>query len=82
MDFPKYIILGACDPLSAHKALQVEREIGLFLPCNVVVYENNGGKIFVSAIRPVAAMGMIDNSRLHEIARDVEDRLEKIISNL
>ena len=80
--FPKYTILGACDPVFAHKALQAEQEIGLFLPCNVIVYEDGAGKVFVSAIRPTAAMKMIDNAQLQEISVVVEERLEKIINNL
>ena len=81
VDFRKYIILGACNPGFAHKALQAEENIGLMLPCNVCVYEA-GGKTVVSAIKPSAAMGMIHNPALADIAAQVEAALEKVISGL
>src|SRR3989338_3086661 len=63
VDFDRYVILGACNPSFAYKALQAEKGIGLFLPCNVIVYEDNGD-VFVSAMLPSAAMSMIKNKRL------------------
>jgi len=82
-DFRNYIILGACNPPYALKALNLETEIGLFLPCNVIVYEADGGAgSVVSAIDPLAAMGMIDNPALVELAREVRDRLETVIASL
>ncbi len=78
VDYDNYIILGACNPPFAYQALQAEKEIGLFLPCNVIVYEEKGGT-FVSAILPSEAMGMIDNPPLMEIARQVEEKLKKAI---
>ncbi len=81
VDFEDYIILGACNPVFAHKALLAEREIGLLLPCNVIVYKDND-KVFVSAIVPSVAMSMVDNDALPEIASQVEDKLKKVIENL
>jgi uncharacterized protein (DUF302 family) len=81
VDYDNYIILGACNPPNAYKALQVEKEIGLLLPCNVLVYED-GGKVFVSAILPKTSMGFIDNPKLLPIAEAVESKLKKIIDNL
>jgi len=81
IDFHKYIILGACDAASAHKALMVEEDIGLMLPCNVVVYETDG-KARVAVIRPTVAMQMIDNPDLRRIAKDVERRLKHVIDSL
>jgi uncharacterized protein (DUF302 family) len=81
VDFEKYTILGACDPASAHKALMAEENIGLMLPCNVVVYESDG-KAIVAAIRPTVAMQMIDNPDLRRIAKDVERRLKHVIDSL
>ncbi len=78
VDFDKYIILGACNPPFAHKALITEREIGLLLPCNVIVYEQQGD-VFVSAIVPSIAMGMIENETLRDIANEVEEKLKKVI---
>ncbi|MFQ6093337.1 MAG: DUF302 domain-containing protein [bacterium] len=82
VDFRKYIILGACNPPFAYQSLQAEREIGLLLPCNVIVYEDDSGKTVVSAIDPVAAMSMIDNPKLREIATQVADKLKKVVDSL
>lgn len=81
VDFDKYIILGACNPAFAYKALQTERDIGLLLPCNVIVYEQDG-KTFVSAILPTIGMGMVENSSLKEIAVEVESKLKKVIDSV
>ena len=77
LDFKKYIILGACNPSSAHKAIQTEENIGLLLPCNVVVYEKDG-KTAIAIIKPAAAMQMIENVNLHEIAEDIEQKLKNV----
>ena len=81
VDFDKYLILGACNPPFAYKALQAEEDIGLMLPCNVIVHEK-GGKTKVSAILPTAVMGMIRNDRLLGIAQDVEKKLKKVVDAL
>ena len=81
IDFDKYTILGACNPPFANRALIAEREIGLLMPCNVIVYEHEG-KTFVSAVRPTAAMGMIDNPQLKAIAAEVEEKLKKVVDKL
>jgi uncharacterized protein (DUF302 family) len=77
----KYIILGACNPSLAYEALQTEQEIGLLLPCNVIVYEKEG-KISISAIKPSVAMQMVDNEKLGKIALQVEEKLKKVIDNI
>ena len=76
IDFRKYIILGACNPSNAHKAILAEENIGLMLPCNVIVYEK-GSKTVLSVIRPTVAMQMIDNAELQKIAEAVEGQLKK-----
>lgn len=81
VDYDNYIILGACNPPFAYKALQVEKDIGLLLPCNVIVYEDKG-KTFVSAILPTAAMGLVENSSLADIAKTVEEKLKKVVDNI
>jgi len=81
LDYDNYMILGACNPSFAHKALQTDKEIGLLLPCNVIVYENNGS-VIVSAIVPTVAMGIADISKLNEIARQVEEKLKKVVNNI
>ncbi len=81
VDFRKYVILGACNPPLAHKALSTELEIGLLLPCNVIVYEEGDGAV-VAAIDPVAAMGVVGNPELESIAEQVNARLKRVISCL
>jgi uncharacterized protein (DUF302 family) len=81
IEYPNYIILGACNPQSAYKVLQEEKEIGLLLPCNVIVYEEKG-IITVSAIRPTVAMEMIEKQNVAIIAQEVESKLERVISSL
>src|SRR3990172_11488610 len=71
VDFNKYLILGACNPPFAFKALQAEQDIGLLLPCNVIVYEKER-KTFVSAILPTVAMQGTENRELKPIAEEVE----------
>jgi uncharacterized protein (DUF302 family) len=78
VDFDNYAILGACNPKLAHRALSTEKEIGLLLPCNVIVYED-GGEVFVSAIVPSVAMSMVENDRLKDIATEVESRLMRVV---
>jgi uncharacterized protein (DUF302 family) len=80
-DFRKYVILGACNPPFAHKALNTELQIGLLLPCNVIVYEEGDGSV-VSAIDPVAAMGVVDNPELEPIAKEVQARLKRVVDGL
>lgn len=75
-----YVILGACNPTYAHKALQAEHEIGLLLPCNVIVYETNGA-VYASAVDPVKLMQVTENDELTAIAGDVKEKLETSITN-
>lgn len=82
VDYRPYKILGASNPQFAHKALEAEEQIGLRLPCNVIVFENVDGNIVVSAIDPVTAMGAINNPELEEIAKTVRDKLKKVIQNV
>ena len=81
IEFKKYVILGACDPANACKALLAEENVGLLLPCNVVVYESDGGAT-VGVVRPTVAMQMIDNLDLKRIAKDIERRLKGVIDAL
>ncbi len=82
VDLKKYKILGACNPPFAYKALQTEGHIGLMLPCNVVVQENENGEIEVSAVDPVASMLAIKNSDLAAVASEVREKLRKVIKEL
>ena len=79
-DFPNYRILGACNPPIAHAALAAEPDIGVMLPCNVIVRETAPGKVEIAAIDPVAAMSAIGNPRLTELAGTVGEKLRRAIS--
>jgi uncharacterized protein (DUF302 family) len=80
VDFQRYVILGACNPPLAHKALQAEPEIGLLLPCNVVVYETAPGRCVVSAIDPDAMLSVVgDKPAVRAVATDAKARLTRAI---
>lgn len=79
VDFRPYAILGACNPVLAHEALQLEDKVGLMLPCNVVVQESGAGEVEVAAIDPVASMQAIDNPELMEAAHAVREKLLQVI---
>lgn len=82
VDFRRYEILGACNPHFAHKALLTEEKIGLMLPCNVIIDENDNGDIEVSAVDPIASMGAVQNNDLGDIANEVQEKLKRVIDNL
>ncbi len=82
-DFRRYVILGACNPPLADRALQAELEIGLLLPCNVIVYESAAGQSVVSAMAPIAALGLVgDNPTLQAVAREADARLRRALTAL
>ena len=81
VDFEKYIILGACNPPNAYRALQAEPDIGLMLPCNVIVYEA-GGKTILAVVKPTVSMQMIDNKDLEKTAVEVEGLLKKVFDTV
>ncbi len=82
VDFPRYVILGACNPPLAHKALRAEHEIGALLPCNVVVYDDEAGGSVVTAVDPGKMLGVVDNAELQPIADEVSARLQRVLNNL
>ena len=82
VDFKKYKILGACNPPFAYKALQAENKIGIMLPCNVVVQEEEEGEVEVAAVDPVASMKAVDNPVLLDIAKQIQKKLENIVKSL
>ncbi|MEE4273700.1 MAG: DUF302 domain-containing protein [Thermoanaerobaculales bacterium] len=82
VEYPRYVILGACNPPLAHRALAAELDIGVLLPCNVVVAERPGGGSIVSAMDPVAAFELIDNPTVEPIAREVRQKLERVLEQL
>jgi len=82
VDFRRYRILGACNPILAHEALQIEDKVGTMLPCNVVIQDVGGGRTEVATIDPVASMQAIDNPRLKDAAARVQAKLRRVIENL
>jgi uncharacterized protein (DUF302 family) len=81
LDEPPYTILGACNPSLAHRALGAERELGLLLPCNVIVYQTDDGTK-VSAMDPGLMSQLIDNPTLAEVASEVRAKLERVIASI
>lgn len=81
VDFRKYVILGACNPPLAYKALSTERNIGLLLPCNVIVYEEEGGSV-VGILDPISMMDVTDNPELDPVAREAQERLQRVAAAL
>ena len=78
IDGKPYRILGACNPPLAHKAISADPDIGLLLPCNVVVREESDGKVTVGFMDPIAVLKLTDNPKITEIAKDVRARLERV----
>lgn len=81
VDYDNYTIIGACNPPLAYQALIAEQEIGLLLPCNVIVYEKNS-KVFVAVILPTVAMEKAKNSTLVQIAQEVEIKLKRAVDKV
>ncbi len=80
VDFRPYTILGACNPPLAHKALTAERNIGVLLPCNVVVYQGDDpGESVIVAVDPEVSLGRVGNTELAPLARDVKQRLGRVL---
>lgn len=81
-EFRRYKILGACNPHFAHRALQAEIDIGLLMPCNVVVYEGDDGKTVVAAMDPGVMSQVSDNPELPKIAAEARERVQRAIASL
>lgn len=82
VDMPGYMILGACNPHFAFRALQAEDKIGTMLPCNVVVREDESGGVEIAAVDPLASMQAIENQELGDIAAIVQEKLKNVISQI
>lgn len=81
-DFRPYMILGACNPQIAHRALMEEDKLGVFLPCNVVVEQHQDGTVEVSAVDPHAMMASVTNPNLENLAEEVKTKLYRVIDNV
>jgi len=82
VDFRKYVILGACNPPYAHRTLQADLDVGLLLPCNVIVYETDDKKAYVSALNPASALEVIKSEELIKIAREVSEKLKRVVDKV
>jgi uncharacterized protein (DUF302 family) len=82
VDHPPYRILGACNPALAYEALQLENKVGTMLPCNVVVRDAGQGSTEIAAVDPVASMQAIENPELLRKAKEVREKLEKVVQNI
>lgn len=82
VEFRRYKILGACNPPNAYKALQAEENIGVLLPCNVIVQEKEDGKVQVSAVNPMESMQAVKNDALGEVALEVTEKLKRVLEKL
>lgn len=80
-EFEDYIILGACNPPFAYQALQVTKDVGLMMPCNVVVFMEKG-KTFIEAAMPTVLMNLIQNDKLKNTAQQIESKLRKVVDNV
>ncbi len=82
-EFRKYVILGACNPVLADRALHAELEVGLLLPCNIIVYETAKEQSVVSAMAPLVALDIVGaNPALHEVAKEADERLRRALAAL
>jgi uncharacterized protein (DUF302 family) len=81
-DMPPYRILGACNPPLAHQAVSAVPEIGLLLPCNVLVRQDDEGKVYVSFMDPGSVLGLVDNPDVVPLAEQVKEKLERVLAAL
>ena len=81
-DFRNYVILGACNPPYAWKTLNLDLNVGLMLPCNVILYEKDDGRIVISAINPMAALQIAGNGELQETALEVSEKLKSVVDSI
>ena len=81
-DFRKYVILGACNPPIAFQALSAEIDLGLLLPCNLIVYETDPGRSVVAAVAPLVTMGHVGNEALAPLGQQVDAKLRRVLATL
>jgi uncharacterized protein (DUF302 family) len=82
VDRKPYLILGACNPALANRALEVEPPMGVFLPCNVDVFEGDDGAVYVQTPKPTVMFGLIKNPKVQPIAEEVDAKLRRVIEGL
>jgi uncharacterized protein (DUF302 family) len=82
VDRSGYKILGACNPNLAHQAIQADPDIGLLLPCNVLIRDEGDGQIYIGFMDPVAVLGMVENDQIAEVAPQVREKLQRVADSL
>jgi uncharacterized protein (DUF302 family) len=82
IDIRKYLILGACNPAYAYKAMKAEEMIGVMLPCNVIIIDRENGTTEIAAVDPMASMMAVPNEELSAIALEVTEKLRKVVNSL
>ncbi|MDZ7730307.1 MAG: DUF302 domain-containing protein [Natrialbaceae archaeon] len=80
--YPNYRILGACNPALAKTGLEAEQDLGVFLPCNIVVYETENGEVVVSAVDPKTMLSVVENEALDEIAEEVDTAFGRVLDSI
>jgi uncharacterized protein (DUF302 family) len=78
-DFRRYVILGACNPQLAHRALTADLSVGLLLPCNVTVFQGDRGESVVQVVKPEAMLGVVQDAKLKPIAKEADERLVRAL---
>jgi len=81
-EFRNYVIVGACNPPFAYRSLNADLDVGLLLPCNVIVYETDDGKAYIAAINPISALQVIQNQELRNIAGEVAEKLKRAVEKV
>lgn len=81
IDYPQYTILGLCNPIFAHKAVEIEKYAGLFFPCNMVIFEK-GDSVCISIIKPSVAMEMVENPLFKEIVTEIEKEFKDFFDDI
>jgi uncharacterized protein (DUF302 family) len=81
-EFRRYVILGACNPPYAYRSLEADLDVGLLLPCNVIVYETDDKRAYVAAINPISALEVIQSQDLRNIAEEVSEKLKSVVEKL
>ena len=81
-EFRKYAILGACNPPYAYRSLEADLDVGLLLPCNVIVYETDDKRAYIAAINPMSALEVIQSQELKSIAAEVSEKLNRVVEKL
>ena len=82
VEFRPYLIIGACNPALTYRALKAEDKLGVLLPCNIIVQQQENGNVEVSAVDPVLSMGAIDHVVVAQVAQDIRSHLQQVVDEV